>query len=777
MNRYTLVCLVSVLAVLSACNTDPKAASRRFVGNGKKYFDKGKYKQASIMYRRALQKDPRNGEAWFGLGQTNIAEGSYFEALRDFQRASDLEGPHKLEATARVGDLDFTFFTANPQHKELLEELKLSKDTLLKADKNSYDGWRLSGYYDITQKDLKSAVEHLKKANATKPDQPEVVTMLTQVLLATNEGAEAERLAQAEIEKNKKHAPLYNMLYGYYLRTNRAQEAEQLLKKKIANNPDRGEYVTDLAFFYLMSQRKPEMLATLSQLAADKKRFPKGRLLVGDFYYGIRDYEHAIEQYRAGEKEDPKDKSTYRKKLAEALSIHGKSGEAAKVIADLIKDNPKDPEAIAMHASLLLQSADRGQADGIISQLQPLVAKTPTTQREQLGILHFNLARAYALKGDPQSLDQSRLHFQETLKVRQNYIPAKLALAELQLNRQENPQAIQQAAEVLKLDRGNIRAMLIRTLGLMNMQEYDQCRQELTQIIKARPDSMDAHFQMGRLNYLQKRYKEAEAEFELLAKAKDPRGFGGIIESKVAQGQSSDALSLMQTEVARNPDNVQYRLALGSLLFTGKQYPEAAKEVQALIDRSPKSPDLSLYYMRLGEAKRMAGDFNGALAAFNKSRELSPKDAIPLLQLALLYEDNGKLEESRKAYEEVLKMQPDNAVALNNVAYAKAEEGVDLDQALTLAERARSKRPNDPNVIDTVGLIFVKKNLTDDGLRLLRELVSRVPANPLYHLHLAMALYQKGDKAEAKKELQAAQRYGPSNKDQQRIRELMAKIG
>src|SRR5438270_11407659 len=128
MNRFICACLVSLLAFLAACNTDPKAASRRFVGNGNKYFERGRYKQASIMYRRALQKDPRNGDAWFGLGKTNVAEGSYFEALRDFQRASDLDGPHKLEAAARVGDLDFSFFTANPQHKELLDELWLRKD-------------------------------------------------------------------------------------------------------------------------------------------------------------------------------------------------------------------------------------------------------------------------------------------------------------------------------------------------------------------------------------------------------------------------------------------------------------------------------------------------------------------------------------------------------------------------------------------------------------------------------------------------------------------------
>jgi tetratricopeptide (TPR) repeat protein len=789
MNRYTLLCLVSLLAVMSACNTDPKSASRRYVGNGNKYLEKGRPKQASIMYRRALQKDPRNGDAWHGLGQSNAAEGAYREALRDFQRAADLDGPHKLDATAKAGDLDFVFYSANPQVKEFLTELKTMSDNLLKADKKSYDGLRLAGYYAFARmqkedkepaekkKDLDEATQKFKEANDSKPYQPEVVTMLVQTLLATNQPAEAENLAKQQIDKTKNYTQIYNVLYTYYLRSNRPQDAEQLLKKKIENNPGRGDFLSELAFHYLITQHRPEMLATLSQLTSDKKKYPNGRLLVGDFYYATRDFDHAIEQYREGVKEDPKQKIVYQKKLAEALTVRGKSDEAAKVVADLIKENPADPEAIAMHASLMLKGADRRQADAIIAQLQPLVSKTPTNQLDRLAILHFNLARAYALKGDAQSLDQARLHFQETLKARPNYIPAKLALAQLELNRGESPQALQHAAEILAIDRGNVTARLIRTWAFMSMQEYDQCRQELSEIIKSNPTSNDARFQMGKLNFLQKHYKEAEFDFDLLAKANDPRGFAGLVECKVAQGQHAEALRMIEGEVGKHPDNIMYREALASLQFSQKKYADAAKQLQTIIDNNPKSPDLPAYYMRLGEARRMAGDFNGSVVSFNKARELSPKDPIPLLQLALLYENNGKPDEARKAYEEVLKMQPDNPVALNNVAYTKADEGVDLDQALTLAERARSKRPDDPNVIDTVGLIFVKKNLTDDGLRLLRELVARVPANPTYHLHLAMALYQKGDKSEAKKELQTAQRYGPTDKEQQRIRELMAKIG
>jgi Flp pilus assembly protein TadD len=71
----------------------------------------------------------------------------------------------------------------------------------------------------------------------------------------------------------------------------------------------------------------------------------------------------------------------------------------------------------------------------------------------------------------------------------------------------------------------------------------------------------------------------------------------------------------------------------------------------------------------------------------------------------------------------------------------------------------------------------VRKNLTDEALRMIRELVGKQPNNPTYHYHLALALYQKGDKPSAKKELSTALSLKPSAADQTRIRALMGKIG
>jgi len=154
-----------------------------------------------------------------------------------------------------------------------------------------------------------------------------------------------------------------------------------------------------------------------------------------------------------------------------------------------------------------------------------------------------------------------------------------------------------------------------------------------------------------------------------------------------------------------------------------------------------------------------------------------PNDPVPVLELAMLYDVTGRNDMARKEYEKVLKMDPNNEFALNNLAYSQADDGVDLDNALAYAKRAQQRRPADPNIKDTLGLIYIKKSLTDDGLRILTELVQSDPKNATYRLHLAMALYQKGDKAKAKRELESAMQFKPTGKEQTRIKELMAKIG
>jgi Flp pilus assembly protein TadD len=524
-----------------------------------------------------------------------------------------------------------------------------------------------------------------------------------------------------------------------------------------------------LAFHYYATNRKDEMTATLARLTSDAKTFPDNRLQVGDFYLRIRDYDNALQQFDHGQRETPKNKRLYQKKMVEVLGTQGKYDQASKIIETLLKDDPKDPEATAMHATVLLQTGDRKQAKTIIGELQPLVAKMPNNAS-----LHYNLGRAYLAAGDTQSLDQGRLQFLEALKLEPRFVPARLALAQLELARGESAKSAQTAEEILRMDPTNLTAMVVEAAGLLGMHEYARAREQINTALNLYPKNADARYQLAQVNFVEKRYKDAETEFQTLKEAGDPRGLPGMMESKIAQVQWGEAIKYVEDQLAKTPDRDDYRTVLGTIYHRAGRFADAIAQFQKLID---KHPDAGNVYLMLGESKRFAGDTNGAIEALKKAKSLQPSNFAPCLALALLYDTSGRSEEARRSYEDTLKLQPDNVDALNNLAYLKADSGVDLDQALAYAQRAQQKRPNDPEIQDTVALIYIRKNLTDDGLRMLRELVNQKPGSPTFHLHLAMALYQKGDRPMAKKELETALRNKPTEKEQGEIKQLLAKVG
>jgi predicted Zn-dependent protease len=137
----------------------------------------------------------------------------------------------------------------------------------------------------------------------------------------------------------------------------------------------------------------------------------------------------------------------------------------------------------------------------------------------------------------------------------------------------------------------------------------------------------------------------------------------------------------------------------------------------------------------------------------------------------------GKKDQAKAFYEASLKINGEDGVVLNNLAYYIAENGGDLDQALTYAQRARRKMPHELAFADTIGVIYLKKNLVENALEILEDLAGKRPDEPVFRLHLGEALLKKGETAKARNELRMALAQRPSIEDATRIRELLAKTG
>ena len=86
-----LLCIALIVFAGVSCSRDPEVVKRKYLESGNRYFDRGKYKEAYIMYRNALKKDARYSEAYYRAGLTELRMGEPLAALRDMRRAADTD--------------------------------------------------------------------------------------------------------------------------------------------------------------------------------------------------------------------------------------------------------------------------------------------------------------------------------------------------------------------------------------------------------------------------------------------------------------------------------------------------------------------------------------------------------------------------------------------------------------------------------------------------------------------------------------------------------------
>lgn len=762
-----LLLLLTLLLGGAACNRDPQVQKQKYLDSGNRYFNNNKYKEASIMYRRALKEDMRFGEAWYRLGLTELQTGRIVEALRALQRAVELQ-PENIEAQAKVGEIYMGVYSADPKRPpQYLVEADEMATKILERDPNSYEGLRLKGFVHLARKELKEAIAKFEAANAAKPDQSELQLTLAQAYLFDKQPQKAEALAKQGIERNPAFGQFYDMLLGVYLSSNRPAEAEQILQLKSSKNPSNARYVIQLAAYYWGTNRKPEAEEQLNRILASKENFPGGRFLVGDFYVRAREFGKAMEQYQKGAEEQPNEKAGFQKRMVPMLLIQGKNDEASRLLAEVLKENPKDDAAIAMRSSMALRSGNRDEIGRAVTDLESLVAKQPKNH-----LLRFDFARGLLAKGE---MEQAKVQLQEAIKLRPDFVAPRMALAQIHLSRGDFGQAAQAAEQILEYEANNTAAKLIRSGAMVGMKDYVKARQELSSMLDQNPALTDAQFQLGMVNLSEGKLREAEGEFRKLYQSSpnDPRGLMGTVETLVAQKKMPEALALLESEIKKAPERPELRRAYANTAYRAGNFPLALKELRGLLERNPNDVGLM---MRIGETLNRMGDLNAAIEIVEKARAAAPNSIVPTLTLAVLWDQAGQSQKAKPLYRQVLQIEPDNPMALNNLAFVMAEEGVGLDEALTMAQKAKQKLPANPEVSDTLGWIYIKKNLSDNAISIFRELVDKHPDRATYQYHLAMAYFQKGDKIAAKKLLQAALTKSPSKDEEPKIRDLLAKV-
>lgn len=784
-----IVIVVLSLMALASCSRDPNSAKKHYIESGDKYYAKGRYKEAAIQYTNAVKIDQRFGPAHYKLALADLKlkpRPNLGAALKSLRRAVELLKDNQayqaeyLDSMVKLSEIYLVFLP----DQQSLEEVDGYCNILLKRDPKSFEGHRLRGELDfvragqafkVANKDeamklVGDALNEFTQADATKPNDQNVALELARALAAENKFPEAEQEFKKAITLDKTKPQPYGELYKLYMMQGKPADGEQVLKLAIQNNPKQFNYLEMLAYHYGQQNRREDMVNVLQQIKSHANEWDQAYVKVGDFYMVLGDGDSALKEYRDGMAKDPKQKKTYQKRIVEVLMRQGKRTEAAEINSQILKADPEDNDARGLAATLLL---DRGDIAKALAELQAVVTRAPDNP-----VAHYNLGRAHVARGE---WAQAKQQFQKAIELRPDYILARITLAQLEISRGEYEAALKGAQEIIeKFDRNNLNARLIESAALAGQKKYGDSKTLLNAMVKANPSSPEIHYQLGMVALAESRYKDAEESFKRAYELNpaNSRGLMGMVETDMAQNKTDAALQLLLAESKKAPNRMDLLVGLGNTAVRAGRYDEAIGYFQRVLDGMDKNSNArGEIYLRIGETYCRKGDENNAIAALQNARATMPDNEVVLNALALVLDQAGRRKDARPVYETIIRMDPNNAVALNNLAYLMVETGLDADVALSYAQRAKQLLPDMPEVSDTLGWIYLKKGQGDFAVTTFQELVAKAPGHSTFHYHLAMAYKQKGDKGKAIAELHEALKYNPSGEEHQKIMEMLGQLG
>ena len=725
-----------------------------------------KYAEAEIDYLRATQAKPDLGDAWYGLGLAQFKQGHLSDALKSLTRASDLL-PSREDVAVSLAETSMAIYLASPARTaELYQRVVVTSANLLKRNPNSYDGLRLKGYVAMIDRHYSEAIELLRKADSVKPGQGDVTQALMESLIRNGQGPEAEKLGTTFLGRQKNFIPVYDALYGYYMTEHRDGDAEQLLKNKIAANPGVLLFRLQLARHYLDAQKVEEMSAVLKQVQDDSKDFPDGRLAVGDFYRANNRLDDALRVLQEGAALGGKQKTTFQQRSADVLVAMGKSAQALPVLENILKADAGNVEARSLRAAIHLASGKPEDSQAALTELSQLVKEQPKD-----ALIHYNLGRAWLAKGNTEA---ALAEFQEGLRLNPQLLAARVLAADVSLRQGNYKEASRYSEDIVTQTGGHPAARLLRAEALTGMGDFDQATREVDKLSQEFPDAVEPKLQLAAVRLAQKRYPAAEELYRALYEAnrKDMRPLQGLVNAMVAQEHYDAAVQLLNQEKLKpGAPTAQLDALLADTALRGRKLDIAVQQYSRMASAAPSS---AFDHLRLGDAYLQKGDTQQAVSEFETAKNLNPKDAQTNAMLALAFRRAGKNADAERAYRETLTLQPDNALVKNNLAYLLAEKGENLDDALRLAQEASRQQPGVLPLSDTLAYIYIKKNLPDSAIQILSNATRKDPKQPVYRYHLAMALLQKGDKAGARRECEAALAGAPGKADEEKIRALLA---
>ena len=165
-------------------------------------------------------------------------------------------------------------------------------------------------------------------------------------------------------------------------------------------------------------------------------------------------------------------------------------------------------------------------------------------------------------------------------------------------------------------------------------------------------------------------------------------------EAMDAMGNSAGAIEQFRAAERTNPNEPNVHFGLGYLLWTQKQYSDAAKEFQAELDNNPRNGHARAY---LGDTLIHQNDYAQAEPELKKAVAADSSFALPYLDLGIIYAGSGRNDDAIQAFQKVIALEPRDVDAHWRLARLYQSMGRTGEAKAEFAKVSVMKREQDQN--------------------------------------------------------------------------------
>ena len=234
-----------------------------------------------------------------------------------------------------------------------------------------------------------------------------------------------------------------------------------------------------------------------------------------------------------------------------------------------------------------------------------------------------------------------------------------------------------------------------------------------------------------------------------------------------AQGQHDMAIAAYQLIKPGTPAYVAASLGRVDALIADDRSDAA---IEALEQLAQSQPDLIEVWVSLGDTLRQNERFVDAIAAYDAAVALIDK---PLPDHWVVFYARGICHERQKTWDKAeadfrkaLELSPDQPQVLNYLGYSYLEKNTNLDEAMSMIERAAKARPEEGAIIDSLGWALYRLGRYPEAEVQMERAIQLMPVDPVVNDHLGDVYWAVGRRREAEFQWKRALSFKPETEDE-----------